>query len=129
MAPGCCHSTDRDAEQHPFLTLARPRPVTWADIGVTLMAACLVLPFVPYRDWPAELRASAERLDAARLAKDLAAKMLNFFGSLTNAGLGLGLPALSTAKAEHASPTMAQLRERPVGQRDIDPWRAYWKLK
>jgi hypothetical protein len=93
----------------------------------------LVLPLVPYRDWLARLKASAERPDAAGLEKNPVAKMLDFFGSLTTEGDAvrevLGFPALSTVKAVRASPKMTQLRERPVEQRNIDSWLTYWKLK
>jgi hypothetical protein len=59
--------------------------------------------------------------------------MLDFFGSLITEGDAarevLGFPPLSTVEAVRTSPTMAHLRERPVGQRDIDSWLSYWKLK
>jgi hypothetical protein len=56
-----------------------------------------------------------------------------WFGSLTAEGDAARevhrFPALSTIEAVRVSLTVAQLREQPVGQRDIDSWPAYWKLK
>lgn len=103
------------------LHLISPRPVEWAAL-FTPIASRLQVPLVPYSEWLALLRSSAEASVGNRDSKsDIPAlSLIDFFVT----GMFGAETTLSIDKAVKSSPTLAQASE--LGNDDAMKWLQYW---
>ncbi|KAJ6464062.1 putative polyketide synthase [Mycena sanguinolenta] len=106
--------------------LIHPRPTTWRRVMEPLTSA-LDVPLVPYAEWFARLKSTADftpQVPGAEAKSPAALKLLDFFqGGLKPQvnweSVGL-LPKLASQKGTHASETLRNVP--PLGPRDIESW-------
>ena len=115
----------------PILHLVHPHSVAWHSI-ISPIAKELAVPLVPYPEWLAALEKTAgtEGSDHAieAMTKNPALRLLDFFragGNTVDGVEPLGLPYLSTEKAQSVSKTLRTIP--PIGELEVKAWVAAWQ--
>jgi hypothetical protein len=108
--------------------LAHPTPVIWT-ILMREAARLLNVPLVPYNQWVASLEKQAVSPTAKTSQSNPALRLLDFFrytAHRKNTDNFLE-PELSLAKTLQESPTLRSTIAKPLKDRDVGKWIAYWR--
>jgi hypothetical protein len=126
---------DMQGTMNETLHLIHPRPTTWNTIMEPL-ASLLEVPLVPYAEWFARLKSTAEFAHQEPGVKmegggATALKLLDYFQfglkPAPNAeSMGL-LPRAASQKGFHASKTLMDEGASPIDSTDVEKWVKYWR--
>jgi hypothetical protein len=117
---------DMQGAMNETFHLIHPRPTTWRTLMQPL-AALLSVPLVPYAEWFARLKVSA---DIAERSLE-ALKLLDFFRQGLKpppARESMGLfPKVAGSRGMRVSPSLQGENVAPLGALDVAKWVQYWR--
>ncbi|KAJ7123111.1 hypothetical protein C8R44DRAFT_735702 [Mycena epipterygia] len=118
---------------HDTLHIVHPCPTTWTSL-MTLIAADLDVPLVPYAEWLARLEHAARSSFQTESEKPQigAFKLLEFYRMASQPSVAQGMVEsmglLPVVAIEKGLPTSASLRNAPLlGRADVGAWMSYWR--
>lgn len=121
-----------------IMNLVHPRPATWSSI-FSAFASVLNIPLVPYTEWLALLRKSAEDAgdapDADSLQQNPGLRLLDWYhsafvhenDSAYQYADTMGFPKFDMTNSLRASGTLADEGLPQLGESDVKLWVDYWK--
>jgi hypothetical protein len=112
------------------LHLIHPCPTTWRAV-MDPLAELLGVPLVPYKEWFARLKATAEFAADAPEAIPAALKLLDFFQhglkpAVNRECMGF-VPKVASHKGARASRRLQNGHVQPLGAREAKVWIGYWR--
>ncbi|KNZ79425.1 L-aminoadipate-semialdehyde dehydrogenase large subunit [Termitomyces sp. J132] len=129
------------SEKFPVaINLVHPRPLQWSEVidalKVALVEDGFPLRVVPFQEWFSSLEKRSKNASDADIQAIPAVKLLELFRAISQADYAIaeagrhevesgGLAKFATAKAQHLSQTMREVR--PIGAEDVRRWVSYWR--
>ncbi|KAJ7661571.1 acyl transferase domain-containing protein [Mycena polygramma] len=122
---------DMQTTMNETLHIVHPRPTTWKTVMQPL-ASLIGVPLVPYVEWFARLRSTAEFTIPGKAKAAIALRLLDYFQlglqptAPNRESMGL-LPKVVSDKGVVASDALKDEQLLPLSSTDVEKWVRYWR--